>query len=51
VIVLSIGFIGVLPPGTLALMMLGHWMVKVLYETAATPFTYLIVAILEKRGH
>jgi queuosine precursor transporter len=49
VIVLSIGFIGVLPADALMLMMLGHWAVKVLYEIVATPFTYMVVAWLKKK--
>lgn len=49
VIVLSIGFIGILPAGTLGLMILGHWAVKVIYEVAATPFTYMVVAYLKRK--
>ncbi len=49
VIVLSIGFIGVLPMATLLLMILGHWLAKCLYEIAATPLTYLIVNYLKKK--
>jgi uncharacterized integral membrane protein (TIGR00697 family) len=49
VIVLSIGFIGILPAATIGIMMLGHWIVKVLYEIAATPLTYIIVRYLKKK--
>jgi uncharacterized integral membrane protein (TIGR00697 family) len=49
VIVLSIGFIGILPMATLLLMILGHWLAKCLYEIAATPLTYLIVNYLKKK--
>jgi len=49
VIVLSIGFAGVLPAGTIGIMMLGHWIVKVLYEIIATPFTYMAVNYLKRK--
>jgi len=49
VIVLSIGFAGILPAGTIGIMMLGHWIVKVLYEVIATPFTYMIVNYLKRK--
>jgi queuosine precursor transporter len=49
VIVLSIGFAGVLPPDVLGLMMLAHWATKVLYEVIATPFTYMAVAYLKRK--
>jgi uncharacterized integral membrane protein (TIGR00697 family) len=49
VIVLSIGFIGVLPMATLLLMILGHWLAKCLYEILATPLTYLTVNYLKKK--
>jgi uncharacterized integral membrane protein (TIGR00697 family) len=48
-IVLSIGFIGVLPMATLLLMILGHWLAKCFYEIAATPLTYLTVNYLKKK--
>ena len=49
VIVLSIGFIGVLPVSTLLIMILSHWFVKVSYEIIATPVTYLAVNYLKKK--
>jgi queuosine precursor transporter len=49
VIVLSIGFAGVLPLDVLGLMMLAHWVTKVLYEVLATPFTYMAVAYLKRK--
>jgi hypothetical protein len=49
VIVLSIGFVGVLPAGTLLIMILSHWFMKVSYEIIATPLTYLVVAYLKKK--
>jgi queuosine precursor transporter len=49
VIVLSIGFAGVLPLDVLGPMMLAHWATKVIYEVAATPFTYMAVAYLKRK--
>jgi uncharacterized integral membrane protein (TIGR00697 family) len=49
VIVLSIGFVGVLPVSTLLIMILSHWFVKVSYEIIATPVTYLVVNYLKKK--
>ncbi len=49
VIVLTAGFLGVLPPAILGTMIVSHWAIKVLYETVATPLTYLIVGFLKKR--
>jgi queuosine precursor transporter len=49
VIVLSIGFAGVLPVSTILIMILSHWFVKVSYEIIATPVTYLVVNYLKKK--
>lgn len=49
VIVLSIGFLGVLPLPVLGIMILSHWLLKTVYEVVATPFTYLIVGYLKKK--
>jgi queuosine precursor transporter len=49
VIVLSIGFVGVLPVSTLLIMILSHWFIKVSYEIIATPVTYLAVNYLKKK--
>ncbi len=54
VIVLSIGFWGVLPRDILLGMMLWHWIFKSSYEIVATPFTYWLVGYLkrtEKKDH
>lgn len=51
VIVLSIGFWGVLPADVLLGMILWHWLIKTLYEAIATPITYWIVNHLKKREH
>ncbi|MCX6005106.1 MAG: queuosine precursor transporter [Chloroflexi bacterium] len=49
VIVLLIGFWGVLPADVLLLMILGHWLIKSSYEVIATPATYAIVGYLKKK--
>ena len=49
IVVLSIGFIGIIPFSTLISMILGHWLIKSLYEIIATPLTYLIVNYLKKK--
>ncbi len=49
VVVLTIAFAGVLPAAVLGTMVLSHWLVKVVYEVVATPFTYLIVGYLKRR--
>jgi hypothetical protein len=42
-----IAYIGT--PSFVPIMILFHWLAKVLIETAATPFTYMIVNFLKKR--
>jgi queuosine precursor transporter len=42
-----IAYIGT--PSFVPIMILFHWLAKVLIETAATPFTYMIVKFLKKR--
>ena len=49
VIVLTIGFIGVLPPSVLSIMILSHWLAKAAYEILATPFTYIVVGYLKQK--
>jgi uncharacterized integral membrane protein (TIGR00697 family) len=49
VIVLLIGFWGVLPADVLVMMILGHWLIKSAYEAIATPATYAIVGYLKKK--
>lgn len=49
VIVLSIGFWGVLPPDVILPMIFWHWLLKTVYEALATPLTYLIVGYLKKK--
>jgi uncharacterized integral membrane protein (TIGR00697 family) len=47
-IVLSIGFWAVIPPDALLGMMLGHWLIKCIYEAMVTPLTYLLVNYLKR---
>ena len=49
VLFITIAFSGVLPGGVLIELMLRQWVVKVLYETAATPATYVVVGYLKKK--
>jgi uncharacterized integral membrane protein (TIGR00697 family) len=48
VIVLSIGFWGVLPFDILGGMILWHWVLKTAYEALATPVTYALVGYLKR---
>jgi queuosine precursor transporter len=43
----ALAFAGSVPPGVLFALMAGQWVVKVLYEAAATPLTYAAVAWLK----
>jgi len=49
IVVLIIGFIGVLPLSVLGIMILSHWLVKTAYEILATPLTYLVVGYLKQK--
>ncbi len=44
-----LAFVGVVPPGALVPIVAAQWMVKVLYEAAATPLTYAAVTWLKSR--
>jgi uncharacterized integral membrane protein (TIGR00697 family) len=46
---IGLAFAGVVPGGALAGMIAGQWLVKVLYEAAATPLTYAAVGWLKAR--
>jgi uncharacterized integral membrane protein (TIGR00697 family) len=48
-IFISIAFWGIIPSSLLLTAILTQWMFKVVYEVAATPFTYLIVGFLKRR--
>ena len=47
-IFITIAFWGILSPDSLALTILSQWAFKVIYETIATPLTYLVVNALKK---
>jgi uncharacterized integral membrane protein (TIGR00697 family) len=49
VIFISIAFAGVLPFPVLRAVMRDQWILKVLYEVVATPFTYAVVTWLKRR--
>jgi len=46
---ITLAFAGSMPPAALGGVVLGQWIVKVLYEAAATPLTYAAVAWLKSR--
>ena len=46
---ITLAFAGALPVAALVSAVLSQWLVKVLYETTATPFTYLLVDFLKRR--
>ncbi len=46
---IAIAFGGTLPGAVLGSIILTHWLVKTLYEAAATPFTYAVVNFLKKK--
>jgi uncharacterized integral membrane protein (TIGR00697 family) len=48
---ITIAFVGTLPGGVLGSLIVGQWLVKVLYEIAATPVTYAVVAWLKSTEH
>lgn len=48
-IVLTVAFAGVLPFSVLGTMILGHWLLKTVYEALATPFTYIVVGYLKRK--
>ncbi len=45
---ISLAFLGSVPQSTLAGMILSQWGIKVAYESAATPLTYLVVNALKR---
>jgi uncharacterized integral membrane protein (TIGR00697 family) len=46
---ITLAFAGILPAWALAGVVAGQWAVKVLYEAAATPLTYMVVRWLKSR--
>jgi uncharacterized integral membrane protein (TIGR00697 family) len=51
VVFVTLAFGGTIPAGVLAGLVVGQWAVKVVYEAAATPLTYLAVGWLKSREH
>jgi uncharacterized integral membrane protein (TIGR00697 family) len=49
VVFVTLAFAGVVPAGVLGHLITAQWIVKVAYEAAATPLTYLVVAWLKSR--
>jgi uncharacterized integral membrane protein (TIGR00697 family) len=49
IVVLSIAFVGVFPLPVLGAMMFFHWLFKCIYETLATPLTYVVVGYLKRK--
>ena len=49
VIFITLAFAGLVPAWALAGIVAGQWAVKVLYEAAATPITYVVVGWLKSR--
>jgi uncharacterized integral membrane protein (TIGR00697 family) len=47
VVFIVVAFAGTVPGAVLANLVFGQWLVKVLYEAAATPLTYAVVAWLK----
>jgi queuosine precursor transporter len=45
---ISLAFVGIIPPGGLLQAVVSQWFLKVLYETLATPLTYLVVNVLKR---
>src|SRR5512136_1554152 len=48
VVFITIAFIGTIPGGNLASLILAQWWFKVAYEVVATPLTYLVVGWLKR---
>lgn len=49
VVFVTLAFAGAVPPGALVPIVAAQWIVKVIYEAAATPLTYAAVAWLKAR--
>ena len=48
VVFISVAFIGTLGVGNLTELIVTQWLIKVFYETVATPLTYLTVSYVKK---
>lgn len=49
VMVMFIGFYGVVPVNTIIRLIISGYLAKVIYETLMTPFTYLVVGFLKRK--
>jgi hypothetical protein len=49
VMVMFIGFYGVVPVNTIIRLIISGYLAKVIYETIMTPFTYLVVGFLKRK--
>jgi uncharacterized integral membrane protein (TIGR00697 family) len=49
VVFIGLAFAGTVPAGALPAIVAGQWAVKVVYEAAATPLTYVVVGWLKSR--
>lgn len=47
VVFITVAFAGTMPTGVLLSLVFGQWLLKVLYEAAATPLTYVVVGWLK----
>ena len=50
-LVIWLTFFGTVPSGTILTMIVTEYLLKVAYEVLATPFTYLVIAILKRAEH
>lgn len=48
-IFITIAFWGIIPPSSMIQAILTQWIFKVVYEIAATPFTYFVVGFLKRK--
>jgi len=46
---ITLAFVGTMPTGSLIELLVTQWIVKVLYETFATPLTYLVVGYVKRK--
>jgi len=46
---ITVAFYGAMPKGTLLSAIVTQWLIKCLYETCATPLTYLVVGFLKRK--
>ena len=46
---ITLAFVGTMPTGSLIELLVTQWIVKVLYETIATPLTYVVVGYVKRK--